>query len=85
MAETTLTVTLNDTTLERLRTKAQAMGLAPEILAARLIEQTMFELDRPYPSKGVQESERDFDSEEPGRPWSEVRPELEALIDRTFT
>lgn len=84
MSKNTLTIILSDDTLARLKAKALAMGVTPEALAADLIEQAMFDLDRAEALDGVREPEPHYDADEPTRPWDEVRPELEALIHRTF-
>lgn len=80
-----LTVPLRPDTLERLNVKAASLKMKPEDLARLLVEQVLFdEVAREESHPRVRESATDYGGDGPTRPWDEVRPEMEALIDRTF-
>ena len=86
MADGALNLTLSDYTASKLAETAQAMGMAPEALAAMLLDGHLFNYDD---FTWVDGDPRDADASSPGlhedgRPWDEVRPEFTALIDKTF-
>ena len=66
---------------------ARAGGLPPEVLAAAILDSRLFDHDDfEWPEGGDPRDDRatNHDLNEVGRPWSDVRPEFMALIDKTF-
>ena len=86
MADGALTLKLDDYTAAKIAERAKAMGIAPEALAAMVLDARFFDYDDFTWINGDPRDEdaADHDLQEEGRPWSEVRPELMALIDKTF-
>lgn len=86
MADGALTLELDAYTASKIAERAKAMGIAPEELAAMVLDARFFDYgdftwingdprrDAPEPP-GLHEG---------GRPWEDVRPEFLALIDKTF-
>ncbi|MBX3476613.1 MAG: hypothetical protein KF910_03320 [Brevundimonas sp.] len=86
MADGALTLTLDDYTAAKIEARAKAMGIPPEELAAMVLDARFFDYDD---FTWINGDPRDddpgrYDLNETGRPWSEVRPEFLALIDKTF-
>ena len=86
MADGALTLELDAYTAGKIAERAKAMGIAPEELAAMVLDARFFDYDDFTWINGDPRS----DAPEPpglhegGRPWEEVRPEFLALIDKTF-
>ena len=87
MADGALNLTLSDYTVAKLTKKAEALGVTPEVLAAMLLDQHLFDYDDFTWTDGDPRDDHvsNYDLNEPGRPWSEVRAELVELIDQTFS
>lgn len=86
MADGALTLKLDDYTAAKIAERAEAMGIAPEELAALVLDARFFDYDD---FTWINGDPRDDDTaghglNEAGRPWGDVRPEFMALIDRTF-
>lgn len=61
------------------------MGVEPEALAAMLLDDQLFSYDDfTWINGDPLEEAVSEDLSEEGRPWSEVRPEFVALIEKTF-
>lgn len=86
MADGALNLKLSDYTSAKLSERAKAMGIAPEELAAMVLDDKFFEYDDFTWINGDPRDDdvANYDVNEPGRPWSEVRPEFVALIEKTF-
>lgn len=84
MADGALTLKLDDYTAAKIAERAKAMGLAPEVLAAMVLDARFFDYDDFTWINGDprDDSAANYDLNEVGRSWSEVRPEMEALIER---
>ena len=81
-----MTLKLDDYTSAKIAERAKAMGIPPEELAAMVLDARFFDYDD---FTWINGDPRDYDAsnydlQETGRPWSEVRPEFTALIDKTF-
>ncbi len=66
---------------------ARDRGVSQEVLAAEVLGNRLFDCeDFEWPEDGDprDDSAANYDLNEVGRPWSEVRPEFMALIDKTF-
>lgn len=77
MADGALNLKLDDYASAKLAAKAKAMGVSPEEFATRVITeavQPIFDLESDHASN--------YDLQEKGRPWAEVRPELVARMKR---
>lgn len=73
-----LTLNMSDETLLELTEAARLAGVTPERMAEKRLEAWAQTADgSPGPDHAA-----DYDLNEIGRPWSEVRPELEALLER---
>lgn len=86
MADGALTLKLDDYTASKIAARAKAMGIPPEELAAMVLDARFFDYDD-FTWIGGDPRDDDasrYDLNETGRPWSEVRPEFLALIDKTF-
>ena len=86
MADGALTLKLDDYTAAKIAARAKAMGIPPEELAAMVLDARFFDYDD-FTWIGGDPRDDDasrYDLNEIGRPWSEVRPEFLALIDKTF-
>ena len=86
MADGALTLKLDDYTAAKIAARAKAMGIPPEELAAMVLDARFFDYDD-FTWIGGDPRDDDasrYDLNETGRPWSEVRPEFLALIDKTF-
>ena len=86
MADGALSLTLEPYTAAKLAERAKAMGITSEELAALVLDARFFDYDD---FTWINADPRDVPAEsntlnETGRPWSDVRPEFIALIDRTF-
>ena len=79
-----LLVTLDAEALGALVQKARGIGVSPEALAGMLVEQALYDQAYAESRAGMEELVVRYEDEGPARPWDEVRPELEALIERTF-
>ena len=93
----TFTLNLDDDTLRKLTEAAQEAGVTPERMAEMMLETWLLPA-RPGVGEPVrawagepddggdprEDSAANYDLNEVGRPWSEVRPEFMALIDKTF-
>lgn len=83
MADGSLNLTLDAYASARLAEKAKAMGITPEALAAALLHRSLVDDDPAAVRRGDHISNHDLN--EPGRPWSEVRPELLARMKQKLT
>jgi hypothetical protein len=81
-----LDLALDADAASRLGEKAKAAGMSPGPLATSLLNAQLFDYaDFTWINGDPREDDVSSDaSQEPGRPWSEVRPEFMALIDKTF-
>lgn len=82
-----LDVALDALSAAKITVRAKRMGIAPEELAVIELDSRFFDYDDfKWPEGGDprEDNAADYDLKEPGRPWSEVRPEFVALIDKTF-
>ena len=86
MADGAMTLKLDDYTTRKIAERAKAMGIAPEELAALVLDARFFNYDDFTWINGDprEDDVSAYDLQEAGRPWSEVRLEFMALIDRTF-
>jgi len=86
MPDGALNITLSDYTASKLAEKAKAMGIAPEELAAMVLDDKFVDYDDFTWINGDPRDDNvsNYDVNEPGRPWDEVRPEFMALIEKTF-
>ncbi len=69
----------------KMRARARVLGIAPEELAVVELDSRFFDYDDfQWPAGGDprEDSAANYDLTEVGRPWSEVRPEMEALLER---
>lgn len=86
MTDGALTIKLDAYAAQKLAEKAAATGLSPETILETMLSQQFFDYDDftwiNGDPRGVHTSNGDL--EEEGRPWSEVRTEFVALIDKTF-
>ncbi|MEQ7155674.1 hypothetical protein [Brevundimonas aurifodinae] len=77
MADGALNIKLDDYASAKLAMKAKAMGVSPEEFATRVITEAVepvADLKSDHASN--------YDLQEEGRPWAEVRPELVARMKR---
>lgn len=81
-----MTLKLDDYTTAKIAARAKAMGIPPEDLAAMVLDARFFDYDDFTWINGDPRDDdaANYDLQEMGRPWDEVRPELMALIDKTF-
>ncbi|QDH73777.1 hypothetical protein [Brevundimonas sp. M20] len=86
MADGALTLELDAYTVGKIAERAKAMGIAPEELAAMVLDARFFDYDDFSWINGDPRSDAVEPSglHETGRPWKDVRPEFLALIDKTF-
>ena len=80
-----LDVTLDALSAARLTARAKMMGIAPEQLATIELDSRFFDYDDfDWPEGGDprEDNAANYDLNEVGRPWSEVRPEMEAYLER---
>jgi hypothetical protein len=86
MPDGALTLTLDAYTAGKIAERAKAMGIAPEELAALVLDARFFDYDDFTWINGDprEVSPASHELNETGRPWSEVRPDFVALIDKTF-
>ena len=86
MADGALNLTLDDYTARKIAAKAEAMGMAPEALAAMVLDARFFDYDDFTWINGDPRDEpaASYDVHETGRAWEDVRPEFVALIEKTF-
>lgn len=77
MAAGNLTLKLDAYTSAKIEARAKAVGLSPEVLAARIITGALAAPDGLFADHSS-----NYDLQEEGRPWSEVRPELVARMER---
>jgi hypothetical protein len=77
MADGALKLELDDYASAKLAAKAKALGVSPEEFATRVITEAV------APAADL-DSDRasNYDLQEEGRPWAEVRPELVARMKR---
>lgn len=85
MADGAMNLNLNDYTASKIAAKAKAMGVAPEDLAAMVLDARFFDYDD---FTWINGDPRDHKLEpadlKGARDWREVRPEFLALIEETF-
>lgn len=86
MADGALTLKLDDYTAAKIAERAKIMGIPPEDLAAMVLDARFFDYDDFTWINGDPRHDHasNYDLQEEGRPWSEVRPDFLALIDKTF-
>lgn len=80
-----LDVALDAPSTARITARAKRTGIAPEELAAIELNSQFFDYDDfEWPAGGDprEDSAANYDLTEVGRPWSEARPEMEALLER---
>ncbi len=84
MADGALNLKLHAYTASKLAEKAKAMGIAPEDLAAMVLDDKFSDHDDVTWIGGDPRDDHadNHDLNETGRPWSEVRPELVARLQR---
>lgn len=84
MADGALTLKLTDYTAAKIAARAKAMGIPPEELAAMVLDARFFDYDD-FAWVGGDPRDDDasqYDLNETGRPWSEVRPEMVERLER---
>lgn len=80
-----LEVTLDALSAARITARAKMMGIAPEELATTALDGQFFDYDDfEWPEGGDprEDNAANYDLNEVGRPWSEVRPEMVAYLER---
>jgi len=80
-----LEVALDAPSTGRITARAKKTSIAPEELAVIALNSQFFDHnDFEWPAGGDPREDRaaNYDLTEVGRPWSEVRPEMEALLER---
>ena len=80
-----LDVALDALSAARITAWAKRMGITPEELATIELDSQFFDYDDfEWPAGGDprEDNAANYDLTEVGRPWSEVRPEMEALLER---
>lgn len=82
-----LDVALDALSAAKITARAKRIGIAPEKLATLELASRFLDYDDfRWPEGGDprEDNASNYDLNEVGRPWSEVRPEFMALIDKTF-
>ena len=84
--EKTTTISLAGSAVAELTQRARGKGTAPEVLIAAMLESRFFDYDDFIWANGDPRDDHisNHDDQQEGRPWSEVKPEFLALIDKTF-
>lgn len=80
-----LDVALDALTAARITARAKMMGITPEAFATLELDSQFFDYDDfRWPQGGDPRSDNvaNYDLNEVGRPWSEVRREMEAYLER---
>lgn len=80
-----LGVALDAVSSSRITARAKRTGITPEELATLELNSHFFDYDDfewPVGGDPREDSAANYDLNEVGRPWSEVRPEMEALLER---
>ncbi len=80
-----LDVALDALSAARITARAKMMGITPEELATIALDSRFFDYDDfEWPKGGDPRADNaaNYDLNEVGRPWSEVRPEMVALLER---
>lgn len=80
-----LDVALNALSAARIAARAKMTGITPERLATIELDNRFFDYDDfKWPEGGDPRADdaANYDLNEVGRPWSEVRPEMEAYLER---
>lgn len=80
-----LEVELDTRCAAKMTARAKVMGVAPQELAVIALDNRFFDYDDfVWPEGGDprEDSAANYDLNEVGRPWSEVRPEMEAYLER---
>lgn len=83
-----LNVALDALSAARIMARAKMMGITPEELATIALDSRFFDYDAfEWPEGGDprEDNASNYDLNEVGRPWSEVRPEMEAYLERKLT
>ncbi len=76
---------LDDDMIGKIASAAQATGIPDAAIVAWIIESEFFDRTAfDWSDEAIDDIDATSSEDEPGRPWEEVRPELEALIDRLF-
>lgn len=85
MADGALNLHLTDYTASKIAAKAKAMGVAPEDLAAMVLDARFFDYDDfTWINGDPRDHKLELADLESARDWREVRPEFLALIEKTF-
>lgn len=86
MTDGALTIKLDAYAARKLAEKAAATGLSPETILETMLGQQFFDYDDFTWINGDPRDDHTSNDglKEEGRPWSEVRAEFVALIDKTF-
>ena len=80
-----LDVALDALSAAKVTVRAKVMGIAPEELAVIELDSRFFDYDDFEWLEGGdprEDNAANYDLNEVGRPWSEVRPEMEAYLER---
>lgn len=80
-----LDVALDALSAAKIAARATVMGITPEELATIALDSRFFDYDDFVWPKGGdprEDNASNYDLNEVGRPWSEVRPEMEAYFER---
>lgn len=80
-----LVVELSEPVRSRFVGMVKNSSITPEVLAVEVLDSRLFDYDDfDWPEGGDPRDDNpdDHDLNEVGRPWSEVRPEMEALLER---
>lgn len=86
MPDGALTLRLDPYTSAKIAERAKVMGIAPEELASMVLDARFFDYDDFTWINGDprEDDASKHDLSEAGRPWSDVRRDFTALIDKTF-
>lgn len=82
MADGALTVTFADDTLAALAARAEALGMTPQALAALYVQEQLLDSLRWVGDDPRKDHADNYDLNEIGRAWSEVRPELVTRMEQ---
>lgn len=84
MADGVLSIELSDLAADALTAKAEILGVAPAELAALLLDERLLDQADLIWSDGDprQDHAANYDLDESGRAWSDIRPEMIARLER---
>ena len=87
MADGALSIELSDLTVAKLSARAKALGITPEVLASLVLDQQFFDHDDlAWPGGDPRDDHAsNYDLNETGRTWRDVRPELVERLERKLS